>query len=249
MGKALNETALIELGGIFKTYREGESRRSIFDGLDARFERGEFVCITGRSGTGKSTLLNLISGIDLPDRGRVGVDGEDITRMSDRERTLLRRRRIGFVFQFFNLIPTLNVEENLRLPLELNARKGSEWDRRVHGLLEKVGLKERASSAPENLSGGEQQRVAIARAMVHRPDLLLADEPTGNLDQETGRTVLDLLASMSREAGATLLMVTHSSEAAAYADRVMRIRDGRLEAGSSVIQYSGIADLCQAPCI
>jgi putative ABC transport system ATP-binding protein len=230
VGKALNGTALIELGAIFKTYREGESRRSIFDGLDARFEKGEFVCITGRSGTGKSTLLNLISGIDLPDSGRVEVDGDDITRMSDRERTLLRRRRIGFVFQFFNLIPTLDVEENLRLPLELNARNGGEWDRRVAELLEKVGLSERASSAPENLSGGEQQRVAIARALVHRPDILLADEPTGNLDQETGRAVLDLLASMTREAGATLLMVTHSNEAATYADRVMRIRGGRLEA-------------------
>ena len=230
MGKALNEIALIELGGIFKTYREGQTRRCIFDGLDARFDKGEFVCITGRSGTGKSTLLNLISGIDLPDKGRVQVDGEDITRMSDRERTLLRRRRIGFVFQFFNLIPTLNVEENLRLPLELNAKKGSEWDRRVTELLQKVGLSDRGSSAPENLSGGEQQRIAIARALVHRPDILLADEPTGNLDQETGRAVLELLAPMTRETGATLLMVTHSTEAAAHADRVMRIRDGRLEA-------------------
>jgi putative ABC transport system ATP-binding protein len=232
VGKALNETALIELGGIFKTYREGETRRRIFDGLDARFEKGEFVCITGRSGTGKSTLLNLISGIDLPDKGRIHLDGVDISRMSDRERTLLRRRRIGFVFQFFNLIPTLNVEENLRLPLELNAKKGSEWDRRVTELLEEVGLSDRATSAPENLSGGEQQRIAIARALVHRPDLLLADEPTGNLDQETGRAVLELLGSMTRETGATLLMVTHSDEATAHADRVMRIRDGRLEAAS-----------------
>ncbi|HSS63067.1 MAG TPA: ABC transporter ATP-binding protein [Gammaproteobacteria bacterium] len=230
MGKALKDIVLIELSGIIKTYREGETRRSIFDALEARFEKGEFVCITGRSGTGKSTLLNLISGIDLPDKGEVHVDGEDITRLSDRDRTLVRRRRIGFVFQFFNLIPTLNVEENLRLPLELNAKKGSEWDRRVAELLRKVGLGDRAWSAPENLSGGEQQRVAIARALVHRPDLLLADEPTGNLDQETGRVVLELLASMTREAGATLLMVTHSSDATAYADRVMRIRDGRLEA-------------------
>jgi putative ABC transport system ATP-binding protein len=230
VGKALNEIALIELSGIFKTYREGETRRTIFDGLDARFGKGEFVCITGRSGSGKSTLLNLISGIDLPDKGEVHVDGDDITRLSDRERTLVRRRRIGFVFQFFNLIPTLDVEENLRLPLELNAKKGSEWDRRVAELLHKVGLSDRASSAPENLSGGEQQRVAIARALVHRPDLLLADEPTGNLDQQTGRVVLELLSSMTRETGATLLMVTHSIEATAHADRVMQIRDGCLEA-------------------
>ena len=229
MGKALNETALIELRGIFKAYREGEARRSIFEGLDANFDKGEFVCITGRSGTGKSTLLNLISGIDLPDKGDVQVDGENVTTMSDRERTLVRRRRIGFVFQFFNLIPTLNVEENLRLPLELNGKKGGEWDRRVTELLEQVGLADRASSAPENLSGGEQQRVAIARALVHRPDLLLADEPTGNLDQSTGRAVLELLASMTRETGATLLMVTHSSEATKHADRTLRIENGQLK--------------------
>ena len=228
MGKALNEIALIELGGIFKTYREGQTRRCIFDGLDARFDKGEFVCITGRSGTGKSTLLNLISGIDLPDKGRVQVDGEDITRMSDRERTLLRRRRIGFVFQFFNLIPTLNVEENLRLPLELNAKKGSEWDRRVTELLQKVGLSDRGSSAPENLSGGEQQRIAIARALVHRPDILLADEPTGNLDQETGIGVMALLWEMTKDSGRSLIIVSHEPHIVEKADRIMRLQDGRL---------------------
>ncbi len=229
MGKTLNEIALIVLRAISKAYREGDARRIIFDRLDARFDKGEFVCITGRSGTGKSTLLNLISGIDLPDQGEIHLDGENMARLSDRERTLVRRRRIGFVFQFFNLIPTLTVEENLRLPLELNAKQGDEWEKRVAMLLERVALADRASSAPEILSGGEQQRVAIARALVHRPDILLADEPTGNLDQKTGRKVLELLASMTRETGATLLMATHSSEATAYADRVMRIRDGQLE--------------------
>ena len=229
MGKALNEIVLIELSGLCKTYREGEARRIIFDGLEARFDKGEFVCITGRSGSGKSTLLNLISGIDLPDKGEVRIDGADIARLSDRERTLVRRRGIGFVFQFFNLIPTLDVEENLRLPLELNGKKGGEWDQRVAELLDKVGLSERAKSAPENLSGGEQQRIAIARALVHRPELLLAAEPTGNLDQKTGRAVLDLLVSMTRDTGATLLMVTHSSEATAHADRVMKIENGRLK--------------------
>ncbi len=229
MGKALSEIVLIELSGICKTYLEGDARRTIFDGLEARFEKGEFVCITGRSGSGKSTLLNLISGIDLPDKGEVRVNGADIARLSDRERTLVRRRGIGFVFQFFNLIPTLDVEENLRLPLELNGMKGGEWDQRVADLLDKVGLSDRAKSAPENLSGGEQQRIAIARALVHRPELLLADEPTGNLDQKTGRAVLDLLVSMTRDTGATLLMVTHSIEATAHADRVMGIENGRLK--------------------
>ena len=232
MGKALSEIVLIELSGICKTYREGEARRTVFDGLEARFEKGEFVCITGRSGSGKSTLLNLISGIDLPDKGEVRIDGDNIAKLSDRERTLARRRGIGFVFQFFNLIPTLDVEENLRLPLELNGKKGGEWDRRVADLLDKVGLSDRAKSAPENLSGGEQQRIAIARALVHRPDLLLADEPTGNLDQKTGRAVLELLVSMTRDTGATLLMVTHSTEATAHADRVMGIESGRLKAVS-----------------
>ena len=157
------------------------------------------------------------------------LDSVDMSRLSDRERTLVRRQRIGFVFQFFNLIPTLTVEENLRLPLELNGKKGAEWDQRVVMLLDRVALADRAASAPENLSGGEQQRIAIARALVHSPEILLADEPTGNLDQDTARKVLELLAPLSRETGATLLMVTHSSEATAHADRVMRIRDGRLE--------------------
>lgn len=220
---------MIELRGIFKAYREGQSRRTIFEDLDARFESNEFVCITGRSGTGKSTLLNLVSGIDLPDRGEIRIDGQNIAELSDKERTLVRRKRVGFVFQFFNLIPTLSVEENLRLPLELNNKRSEQWDERVRMLLDRVGLADRASSAPENLSGGEQQRVAIARALVHAPDILLADEPTGNLDQQTGRQVLELLVALARETGATFLMVSHSDEAASFADRVMRIGDAGLQ--------------------
>jgi len=218
---------VIELISLSKSYREGNARRTVFHALEATIEAGSFVCITGRSGTGKSTLLNLISGIDLPDAGEVRVGGRNIAALTDRDRTLVRRRRIGFVFQFFNLIPTLTVEENLRLPLELNGISG-EGEQRIGELLARVGLADRNGSYPETLSGGEQQRVAVARALVHGPDILLADEPTGNLDQETGRNVLALMSQMVRAAGTTLLLVSHSAEAARWADRVLRIEAGAL---------------------
>ena len=218
---------MIELISLYKSYREGNARRPVFQALDARFEPGSFVCITGRSGTGKSTLLNLVSGIDLPDDGEVRVGGKNIAAMPDRDRTLIRRRRIGFVFQFFNLISTLTVEENLRLPLELN-NLDEDRGQHIRELLARVGLSDRHDSYPENLSGGEQQRVAVARALVHGPDIVLADEPTGNLDQDTGRDVLELLSRMVRDAGVTLLMVSHSAEAAGWADRVMHIDAGAL---------------------
>lgn len=218
---------MIELISLSKSYREGNTLRPVFHALDAEFGAGSFVCITGRSGTGKSTLLNLISGIDLPDDGEVRVGGRNLAALSDRDRTLIRRRRIGFVFQFFNLIPTLTVEENLRLPLELNGI-GGDCDQRIGELLAHVGLSDRNDSYPESLSGGEQQRVAVARALVHGPDIVLADEPTGNLDQDTGRDVLALMSKMVRAAGATLLLVSHSAEAARWADRVMHIEGGAL---------------------
>ena len=223
---------MIEIRSVSKTYREGEARRTVFRSLNASFVKGEVTCVTGRSGSGKSTLLNLISGIDLPDEGQICIDGTDIAALGDRDRTLVRRRRIGFVFQFFNLIPTLTVEENLRLPLELNATAPQTRDERVDDLLERVSLADRRASFPESLSGGEQQRIAVARALVHTPDILLADEPTGNLDVESGRTVLDLMSRLARENGATLLLATHSSEATAWADSVLHMRDGGLEAES-----------------
>ncbi len=219
---------LVELRGVRKAYREGDRERVVFDGLEARIERGRVTVLLGRSGTGKSTLLNLVSGIDLPDAGRVIVDGRSLTELNERERTLYRRRHIGFVFQFFNLIPTLTVRENLRLPLELNGVRGARAEAAVAAGLEQVGLADRGESFPDQLSGGEQQRVAIARALVHDPPLILADEPTGNLDDETGRGVLDLLARLTHGTGRTLVMVTHSSEAEAYADRCLVLADGRL---------------------
>jgi putative ABC transport system ATP-binding protein len=218
----------IELQEITKSFHEGERERVIFREASLTVPRGEWLFLLGRSGSGKSTLLNLISGIDLPDRGEVIVAGQTLNRLSERDRTLFRRTRIGFVFQFYNLIPTLTVLENVLLPLELVGHLSKEQREQGHDLLDQVGLGDRGHSYPDRLSGGEQQRVAVARALIHRPALLLADEPTGNLDRETGRQVLDLFERLVRGTGTTLVLVTHSVEVARLADRVLTIRDGLL---------------------
>lgn len=223
------EQAFVQIRQLSKHYREGETRRSVFAALDLDLHRREFVALLGQSGAGKSTLLNLIGGIDLPDSGSVYLDGHSITTLSETERTRLRRRLLGFVFQFFNLIDTLTVEENLLLPLALNGQDNAAGRRRALDLLEQVGLADRRRSFPERLSGGEQQRLAIVRALAHSPALLLADEPTGNLDSATGSRALDLLHTLSRDTGTAVLMVTHSSEAAARADRRLYLADGRLQ--------------------
>ena len=220
--------AAVELSGVVKVYREGESERVVLRNVDLTVTPGEIVVLLGRSGSGKSTLLNLISGIDRPTSGLVRVEGIDVAALSDTERTRFRRRRIGFIFQFFNLIPTLTVEENLRLPLELNGIDGVMGRRRAADVLTAVGLGDRAASFPDRLSGGEQQRVAVARALVHDPALVLADEPTGNLDAESARQVLGLLADLARGAGRTVVAASHSEEVAALADRVLTLADGRL---------------------
>jgi putative ABC transport system ATP-binding protein len=219
---------VLALRHVSKSYREAQSRRAVLEDIDLDIERGEFVAVTGRSGTGKSTLLNLISGIDVPDSGSIFLDGVDLAALGERERTLKRRHAVGFVFQFFNLIPTLSVAENLMLPLELIGAERNAARKSVASMLERVDLAARAESFPDRLSGGEQQRVAVARALVHEPELVLADEPTGNLDVETGRMVLTLLCNMTRDAGKTLIIVTHSEEAAARAARVLRIENGRI---------------------
>jgi len=218
----------VELSRLLKIYREGERERVVLRDVDLGVARGEIVVLLGRSGSGKSTLLNLVSGIDRPTSGVVRVEGVDVAALSETERTLFRRRRIGFIFQFFNLIPTLTVEENLLLPLELNGVVGGEARARARRLLTAVDLADRGASFPDRLSGGEQQRIAVARALVHDPSLVLADEPTGNLDAESARQVLRLLASLAREAGKTVVAVSHSEEVAALADRVLTLADGRL---------------------
>jgi putative ABC transport system ATP-binding protein len=224
----MNQDPFIRLDNLSKSYREGGHTRVVLRGLSATFARGEFVAILGRSGSGKTTLLNLISGIDRADSGSVWLDGQNLTALDEHQRTLFRRHHIGFIFQFYNLIPTLTVEENVLLPLELNGVHPREARRRAASLLEAVGLLNRRDTYPDRLSGGEQQRVAIARALVHDPLLVLADEPTGNLDDETGHQVLALLNRLTRQAGKNLILVTHSAEAAAYADRVLQLREGRL---------------------
>ncbi len=211
-----------------RSFREGERVHKVLDGLNARFAAGETVALLGRSGSGKSTLLNLIAGLDRSDAGSIELDGSDVSVLREPERTLFRRRHIGFVHQFFNLIPTLNAGENVRLALELNGIRGAEARRRAAAVLAEVGLGERTDSAVDLLSGGEQQRVAIARALVHEPQLLLADEPTGNLDSETAQRVLPLLTSLVRTRGTTLLLATHDRTLAAGADRVFELREGRL---------------------
>lgn len=201
----------------------------VLDRADALIGSGEAVAVVGRSGSGKSTLLNLISGIDRADSGTVEFDGRDITALAEPARTLFRRVSIGFVYQFFNLIPTLDVEENVRLVLELNGVRGALARQRSLAMLTEVGLGDRLHSAVDNLSGGEQQRVAIARALVHEPALLLADEPTGNLDEETAGQVLPVLVSLTRARRATLVIVTHDVGLARSVDRVLELRDGRLQ--------------------
>ena len=218
----------VELRRITKAYREAEAERAVLRDVSLTIARGEIVVVVGRSGSGKSTLLNVLAGIDRPTSGSVIVDGTDLTALDEQARTRFRRQHIGFVFQFFNLIPLLTVEENLLLPLELNNRADAKGTARVRELLERVGLGGRGESYPERLSGGEQQRVAIARALVHEPALILADEPTGNLDTETATGVLDLLDTLAREAGRTVVMVTHSREVVGVADRIYAIQRGAL---------------------
>jgi putative ABC transport system ATP-binding protein len=225
----MSRIPLVRLRGVAKEYPEGEGAvRVVFRGLHAEVARGETVALLGRSGSGKSTLLNLVGGIDLPTAGEVILDGTDLAVLSEQRRTLFRRSRIGLVFQSYNLIPTLTVMENLLLPLELNGRTGAPAREAARALLRRVGLDDRAGSYPDRLSGGEQQRVAVARAVVHEPLLLLADEPTGSLDAETGARVLALLAELARGGGRTMIVATHSDAVARAADRVLAIRDGRL---------------------
>ena len=216
----------LELQGLYKSYFDGSGDHHILKGADLTIEKGETVAILGSSGSGKSTLLNLIAGIDLPDQGEVRIDGKSLGQMSEKNRTLLRRRTMGFVFQSFNLIPTLNVYENLMLPLELN--QISKNSGIISQMLEALGLKGREESHPDRLSGGEQQRVAIARALMHQPSLLLADEPTGNLDAETSQETLKLINHLVHRSRTTMIMATHSQEVIEWVDRVLGIEDGKL---------------------
>lgn len=238
---------MIAIRQLSRSFSEGTGVHRVLDGADARLAAGEVVAIVGRSGSGKSTLLNLMSGIDEADGGEVEIAGRLVSSMPEPKRTLFRRRHLGFVYQFFNLIPTLDAEENVRLPLELNGIRGAAARRRSAAALAEVGLGERLSTPVDRLSGGEQQRVAIARALVHEPALLLADEPTGNLDAETASQVLRVLLSLARVRGTTLVIATHDLRLAHSADRVLELREGKLfareepaaDAGSASARRSG----------
>jgi putative ABC transport system ATP-binding protein len=219
---------LIGLNKLTKVYLEGGRERPVLRGLDAQFEAGEFVAIRGRSGSGKTTLLNLIAGIDRPTSGQVCVAGQDLTRMSDRERTLFRRDHIGFVFQFFHLIPTLTVLENVALPAQLAGMPEAQSARQALNLLHQTDMHPWSQAYPDRLSGGEKQRVALARALMLRPPIILADEPTGNLDGDTAEEVMALLVGRCGEHGACLILVTHSREWAVRAGRRLTLRQGVL---------------------
>ena len=222
---------MIQLRNLSKIYKEGLIKQIVLEKVSAEFSEGEMIILLGKSGSGKSTLLNLISGIDLPNSGDIIINGKNLTKFSEQDRTIFRRHHIGFVFQFFNLIPTLTVEENLALPLELklNGRLSNDNVKAAQQLLAEVGLAHKQTAFPDRLSGGEQQRVAIARALIHDPDIILADEPTGNLDYETGLQIIDLLDRMVRQRGKTMIMATHSREVIGLADRIFCIKDGKLE--------------------
>ena len=227
--EAKDHAPFLRLEKLSKSYQEGDRRRVVFQHIDLEVGRGEVIAILGKSGSGKTTMLNLVSGIDRVDEGEIYLENRRLTGLNEHSWTMFRRQNVGFIFQFFNLIPTLSVWENVILPLELNNQADARGLRRAEELLDTVGLVDRKQAFPDRLSGGEQQRIAIARALVHDPMLVLADEPTGNLDEETGRQVLRLLERLTRQAGKSMLLVTHSSEAAAIADRVFALHEGRLE--------------------
>ncbi len=220
--------AFLQIENLSKSYAEGEQRHAVLHGASLDIERGEFVALLGASGSGKSTLLNLLSGIDIADEGAIWLDGKNLIAMNEAQRTLFRRNHVGFVFQFFNLLPTLTILENASLPIELAGATPRQAQQKAHDLLSLVGLAGREHSFPDRLSGGEQQRVAIARALVHDPLLVLADEPTGNLDEDTGAQIMDLLVRLTREAGKNLIMATHNLDNARRADRVFHLHEGKL---------------------
>ena len=227
---AFMSTPLLEFQAVSRAFALPDGRsRAVLHGVSFAVPRGQSLAMVGRSGSGKSTLLHLAAGIDLPSSGEVRLDGAALSGLSDRRRSLLRRRHVGLVFQFFHLLPHLSVLENVALPGWVAGDPGTAIRERAHELLDRVGLADRAADRAGKLSGGEMQRVALCRALLRRPPLVLADEPTGNLDEAAGARVMDLLLQLSADEQAGLLYVTHSREQAALADRVLRLRDGRLE--------------------
>ncbi len=220
---------ILSTQNVRKIYGTGESEVRALDGVDLKVEKGEFVAVVGTSGSGKSTLLHMLGGLDRPTSGTVTVDGKDIFSLKDEALTIFRRRKIGFVFQNYNLVPVLNVYENIVLPVQLD---GNEPNKKyIDSIIDMLGLSAKLKNLPNNLSGGQQQRVAIARALAAKPAIILADEPTGNLDSRTSQDVLSLLKISSQKLAQTIVMITHNEEIAQLADRIIRIEDGRIVDG------------------
>lgn len=222
-------SSVVEIIDLYKTYKLGAVDVEVLKGINLSIQSGEFVSIMGPSGSGKSTLLYLIGGLDKPTSGSVKIKGKELAVMNDRDESLMRRRDIGFVFQFYNLIPNLNVEENIMLPILLDGKKIKDYKNKLDELLEIVALSDRRYHTPRELSGGQQQRVAIARALINEPDVILADEPIGNLDSKSGTEIMLLLKKINKEKGKTVIQVTHSREVAEYGNRIINVRDGRVE--------------------
>jgi putative ABC transport system ATP-binding protein len=219
---------IVEAVNLFKSFKLGEVEVEVLNNINLTIQPAEFVSIMGPSGSGKSTLLYLIGGLDKPTSGSIKIKGQELSTMKDQEESILRRRDLGFVFQFYNLIPNLNVEENIMLPILLDGKQLKTERQRLDQILEDVGLVDRRYHTPRELSGGQQQRVAIARALVNEPDIILADEPIGNLDSKTGIEIMKLLKRINHERKKTILQVTHSAEAAGYGDRIIHVRDGKV---------------------
>ncbi|MCX8061381.1 MAG: ABC transporter ATP-binding protein [Anaerolineales bacterium] len=235
--------AVIRTENLTKIYRMGEVEVVALQDVNFAVQRGEFVAIMGASGSGKSTLLHLLGGLDVPTRGEVYFDGQPLSKLNDDQITLLRRQRIGFIFQFYNLLPTLNATENVALPLMIDGQQLSQYQSRVNELLRLVRLDGRENHRPDQLSGGQQQRVAIARAFVNQPQVVLADEPTGNLDSRSGKAILELLQRVCKELCTTIVMVTHDPKAASYADRVVFLKDGEIV--NEIISQNGSVSIDQ----
>jgi putative ABC transport system ATP-binding protein len=219
---------ILEAQQVSKQYQMGEVSVQALDQIVFSVNKGEFIAVMGPSGSGKSTLLHLLGGLDDPTEGEIVLVGQPISELSDREVTIVRRRKVGFIFQFYNLVPTLTAEENVALPLLIDGRRAKDYRQKVEGLLEMVGLTDRRDHKPDQLSGGQQQRVAIARAFANDPEIVLADEPTGNLDSQSGTAILRLLRRSATEMKQTIVMVTHDPRAASYADSVVFLKDGRI---------------------
>ena len=219
---------IIEVKDVCKVFGSKENSNTVLDNVSLNIEKGEFVSLMGESGSGKSTLLYLIGGLDTPTSGNIFIDGKDINAIKEKELAVLRRKDIGFVFQFYNLVQNLTVEENIMLPVIMDGRKEKDYKERLEEILDIVGLKEKRKSLPNQLSGGQQQRVSIARAIILSPEVILADEPIGNLDSKSGEDVMNLFKTINKEEGITILQVTHSEESAKYGNRIIRLKDGKI---------------------